>query len=74
MPTADDEALCDLALAREDAVGVRTQGKHRSSAIVWRGGVTFAFVPRLEPESRILPRYSLRSMAHLSALQLALRF
>ncbi len=38
VPTADDEALRDLVRAREDAVGVSTQAKHRLKAFLLRQG------------------------------------
>ena len=38
IPTADDEALRDLVRAREDAVGVSTQAKHRVKAFLLRQG------------------------------------
>jgi transposase len=38
IPTADDEALRDLVRAREDAVGVSTQAKHRLKAFLLRQG------------------------------------
>jgi len=36
IPTADDEALRDLVRAREDAVGLSTQAKHRLKAFLLR--------------------------------------
>jgi len=38
IPTADDEALRDLVRAREDAVGLSTQAKHRLKAFLLRQG------------------------------------
>lgn len=38
VPTAEDEALRDLVRAREDAVGVSTQAKHRLKAFLLRQG------------------------------------
>ncbi|MBI2828432.1 MAG: transposase [Acidobacteria bacterium] len=38
IPTADDEALRDLVRAREDAVGLCTQAKHRLKAFLLRQG------------------------------------
>jgi transposase len=38
LPTADDEALRDLVRAREDAVGLSTQAKHRVKALLLRQG------------------------------------
>jgi transposase len=38
IPTADDEALRDLVRAREDAVGLSTQSKHRLKAFLLRQG------------------------------------
>jgi transposase len=38
VPTADDEALRDLVRAREDAVGVSTQARHRLKAFLLRQG------------------------------------
>jgi transposase len=38
LPTADDEALRDLVRAREDAVGLSTQAKHRLKAFLLRHG------------------------------------
>jgi transposase len=38
IPTADDEALRDLVRAREDAVGLGTQAKHRLKALLLRQG------------------------------------
>ena len=38
IPTADDEALRDLVRAREDAVGLSTQAKHRLQALLLRQG------------------------------------
>ena len=38
VPTVDDEALRDLVRAREDAVGVSTQAKHRLKAFLLRQG------------------------------------
>jgi transposase len=38
IPTAEDEALRDLVRAREDAVGVSTQAKHRLKAFLLRQG------------------------------------
>src|SRR4029077_17146675 len=37
-PTPDDEALRDLVRAREDAVGLSTQAKHRLKAFLLRQG------------------------------------
>lgn len=42
VPTADDEALRDLVRAREDAVGVSTQAKHRLKAFLLRQGRRYA--------------------------------
>jgi transposase len=38
IPTPDDEALRDLVRAREDAVGLSTQAKHRLKAFLLRQG------------------------------------
>jgi transposase len=38
IPTADDEAMRDLVRAREDAVGLATQAKHRLKAFLLRHG------------------------------------
>jgi len=38
VPTADDEALRDLVRAREDAVGLSTQARHRLKAFLLRQG------------------------------------
>jgi transposase len=38
IPTADDEALRDLVGAREDAVGLSTEAKHRLKAFLLRQG------------------------------------
>ena len=38
IPTADDEAMRDLVRAREDAVGLSTQAKHRLKAFLLRQG------------------------------------
>ena len=38
VPTPDDEALRDLVRAREDAVGLSTQAKHRLTAFLLRQG------------------------------------
>ena len=38
IPTGDDEALRDLVRAREDAVGLSTQAKHRLKAFLLRQG------------------------------------
>jgi transposase len=38
IPTADDEAVRDLVRAREDAVGLATQAKHRLKAFLLRQG------------------------------------
>jgi transposase len=38
VPTVDDEAVRDLVRAREDAVGVSTQAKHRLKAFLLRQG------------------------------------
>jgi transposase len=38
IPTPDDEALRDLVRAREDAVGLNTQAKHRLNAFLLRQG------------------------------------
>ena len=38
VPTAEDEAIRDLVRAREDAVGVSTQAKHRLKAFLLRQG------------------------------------
>jgi transposase len=38
VPTSDDEALRDLVRAREDAVGLGTQAKHRLKAFLLRQG------------------------------------
>ena len=38
IPTADDEALRELVRAREDAVGLSTQAKHRLKAFLLRQG------------------------------------
>ena len=38
IPTADDEGLRDLVRAREDAVGLSTQAKHRLKAFLLRQG------------------------------------
>jgi transposase len=38
IPTPDDEALRDLVRAREDAVGLSTQAKHRLMAFLLRQG------------------------------------
>lgn len=38
VPTADDEAMRDLVRAREDAVGLATQAKHRLKAFLLRQG------------------------------------
>jgi len=38
IPTAEDEALRDLVRAREDAVGLSTQAKHRVKAFLLRQG------------------------------------
>ena len=38
IPTADDESLRDLVRAREDAVGLSTQAKHRLKAFLLRQG------------------------------------
>jgi len=38
IPTPDDEALRDLVRAREDAVGLSTQAKHRLNAFLLRQG------------------------------------
>ena len=38
IPTAEDEALRDLVRAREDAVGLSTQAKHRLKAFLLRQG------------------------------------
>jgi len=42
IPTADDEALRDLVRAREDAVGLSTQAKHRLKAFLLRQGRRYA--------------------------------
>ncbi len=42
LPTADDEALRDLVRAREDAVGLSTQAKHRMKAFLLRQGRRYA--------------------------------
>jgi transposase len=42
LPTADDEALRDLVRAREDAVGLSTQAKHRLKAFLLRQGRRYA--------------------------------
>jgi transposase len=42
IPTGDDEALRDLVRAREDAVGLSTQAKHRLKAFLLRQGRRYA--------------------------------
>ena len=42
IPTDDDEALRDLVRAREDAVGLSTQAKHRLKAFLLRQGRRYA--------------------------------
>ncbi len=45
IPTADDEALRDLVRAREDAVGLSTQAKHRLKAFLLRQGRRYPGAP-----------------------------
>jgi len=45
IPTADDEALRDLVRAREDAVGLSTQAKHRLKAFLLRQGAAILGAP-----------------------------
>ena len=48
IPTADDEALRDLVRAREDAVGLSTQAKHRLKAFLLRPGPTLSGTRRVD--------------------------
>ena len=45
IPTPDDEALRDLVRAREDAVGLCTQAKHRLKAFLLRQGRRYPVAP-----------------------------
>ena len=45
IPTPDDEALRDLVRAREDAVGLSTQAKHRLKAFLLRQGRRYPGAP-----------------------------
>jgi hypothetical protein len=42
IPTPEDEALHDLVRAREDAVGLSTQAKHRLTAFLLGQGRRYA--------------------------------
>ena len=61
IPRADDEALRDLVRAREDAVGLSTQAKHRLKAFLLRHGRRYPGRARWTPST---PCRSAASGAH----------
>lgn len=70
IPTAEDEALRDLVRAREDAVGVSTQAKHRLKAFLLRQGRRYPGPARWTiPSRRWLADLSFPSAAPHIALQ-----
>ena len=70
IPTADDEALRDLVRAREDAVGLSTQAKHRLKAFLLRQGRRYpgraGWTQAVSPLARG-PQFSAGAAAHRAA-------